>query len=299
MYKQKTLFPISYSTCLFLIYDELSDKEKEANKQIGLSNMKQNFSGNTYHNVFVKEFHHCEKNTQPNRININSYEYFYTCVCPFCKREFVAEIEDVKSGHKLSCGCKYNNHSDEVDYPRFQELFHDMNTKCNNSNHSSYKYYGAKGIKISPEWNSFEQFKSDMFESYKAHVDQYGQKNTVLARLDRTKDFSKSNCVFMTREEAGSLTGQINYYTYRGNQYTLGQLTSLFADSSFDNTRFRDKMRKSKFYDKETKSINDPSIFVDNVTRSTMNLSNPIKTIYDPNKVKYYQEQMKNLPKFN
>lgn len=299
MYKQKTLFPISYNTCLFLIYDELSDKEKEANRQIGLVNMRQNFSGNTYYNVFVKDFHHCEKNTEPNKINSNSYNYFYICICPFCKREFIAEIEDVKCGHKLSCGCKYNDHSDEIDYPRFKELFHDMNTKCNNSNHFSYKYYGAKGIKVSDEWKAFENFKADMFDSYKAHVDRYGQKNTILTRLDKTKDFNKSNCVFMTREEAGLLSGQVNYYTYRGNQYTLSQLTDLFADSSFTNTRFRDKMRKSKFYDNNTCTINDSSIFVDNVTRSSMNLYNPIKIISDPNKIRYYEELMKNLPKFN
>ena len=38
-----------------------------------------------------------------------------------------------------------------------------MVSRCNNPKHSQYKYYGARGISVCPEWeNSFKKFLEDM-----------------------------------------------------------------------------------------------------------------------------------------
>lgn len=40
--------------------------------------------------------------------------------------------------------------------------WHNMKARCLNMNHSSYKYYGAKGIKICKRWMTFRNFLEDM-----------------------------------------------------------------------------------------------------------------------------------------
>lgn len=37
-----------------------------------------------------------------------------------------------------------------------------MRSRCNNPKSTGYKYYGGKGIRVCPEWDSFEQFLKDM-----------------------------------------------------------------------------------------------------------------------------------------
>lgn len=37
-----------------------------------------------------------------------------------------------------------------------------MRNKCTNPNHSGYKWYGAKGIKVCARWNDFAKFKADV-----------------------------------------------------------------------------------------------------------------------------------------
>ena len=45
------------------------------------------------------------------------------------------------------------------------DLWAGMVKRCTDKNHVSYKYYGAKGIKVCDEWvNDIEKFISDMGE---------------------------------------------------------------------------------------------------------------------------------------
>ena len=41
---------------------------------------------------------------------------------------------------------------------RLYNIYNGMKQRCNDSNHTSYKYYGAKGIIV--EWNTFKEFES-------------------------------------------------------------------------------------------------------------------------------------------
>lgn len=75
--------------------------------------------------------------------------------------------------------------------------------------------YTQKGKKIGYDksWKSFTQFYLDMSPSYK--------KGLHLARLDKSKPFSKENCTWVTADEASVLKGDRVRLTYDNKSLTF------------------------------------------------------------------------------
>lgn len=69
-----------------------------------------------------------------------------------------------------------------------------MRNKCVNQNHSGYKWYGARGIKVCARWNDFAKFKEDMGEkpSDRHSLDRYP---------NRDGDYEPGNVRWATDEE--------------------------------------------------------------------------------------------------
>lgn len=63
--------------------------------------------------------------------------------------------------------------------------------RCNNKNHKAYKNYGWRGIKC--EWNNFEDFYKDMWESYKDWLQ--------IDRIDNNWHYCKENCRWATPKQ--------------------------------------------------------------------------------------------------
>jgi len=65
-------------------------------------------------------------------------------------------------------------------------------TRCYNVNAKTYKYYGAKGIKVCSEWRTFEGFYRDM-----------GERPVMLQldRIDPNGHYEKNNCRWITKYE--------------------------------------------------------------------------------------------------
>ena len=69
-----------------------------------------------------------------------------------------------------------------------------MRQRCNNPNQHDYRWYGAKGVTICPEWDDYMAFR----EWALSHG--YDGKLTI-DRIDFNKGYSPDNCRFITIQE--------------------------------------------------------------------------------------------------
>jgi hypothetical protein len=95
-----------------------------------------------------------------------------------------------------------------------------MKGRCNNENSQDYRLYGGRGIKVSPEWESFEQFFLDMGKA--------PTKNHSLDRIDFNGDYSKSNCRWATSTEQANNMRRNRKHTLLGFTGTISEISRKF-----------------------------------------------------------------------
>ena len=100
---------------------------------------------------------------------------YWLCKCD-CGAEKVVAAGHLKNGHTQSCGCYAREQSSKTGkrtaknmclanikhggtYERLHGVWADMITRCENPNRQSYKWYGALGVKICPEWKDYAVFR--------------------------------------------------------------------------------------------------------------------------------------------
>ncbi len=93
----------------------------------------------------------------------------WECLCD-CGQITKAVAGNLKNGHTKSCGClqrelnaeRHTTHG-RSGTPTYTSWY-SMKSRCTNPNTDSYKYYGAKGVKVCSRWLEFENFLEDMGE---------------------------------------------------------------------------------------------------------------------------------------
>lgn len=141
----------------------------------------------------------------------------WTCLCK-CGTIIHTRGDGLREGRSKSCGCLHKEIVSKSSFKhgltrtRFYQIFKDMKARCNNKTLKCYKNYGGRGIKS--EWESFEEFKHDMYKSYLEHMKQFSRKiDTTLDRVDNNGNYNKENCKWSTwiEQNRNKRTNKLNW----------------------------------------------------------------------------------------
>ncbi len=128
---------------------------------------------------------------------------YWLCKCD-CGGTIITSSHSLIGGNTKSCGCLHIKQASELCKRRNTSHGHSkedlyfvwktMRQRCNNPKQHDYKWYGAKGVKICPEWDDYEKFREwALNHGYK--------KPLTIDRIDFDKGYSPDNCRFITIQE--------------------------------------------------------------------------------------------------
>jgi len=89
-----------------------------------------------------------------------------------------------------------------------------MLNRCSNSNISTYRHYGGRGIKVCKRWLDIKNFIKDMGEK---------PENMSLGRIDNNKGYFPSNCRWETHTQQANNKRTNRMVEYRGQTLTVTQ----------------------------------------------------------------------------
>lgn len=122
----------------------------------------------------------------------------WSCRC-LCLNLVVVSGGNLRSGHTTSCGCvaqesrlsldtkakKHGHVSNKTGSLTYQS-WRCARERCTNPSNASYRFYGAKGIKVCQRWDDFKLFLLDMGER--------PGKDFNLDRINPFEDYTPENC---------------------------------------------------------------------------------------------------------
>lgn len=104
---------------------------------------------------------------------------------------------------------------------RIYNIWCAMKQRCQYPSHNRFKNYGGRGIHC--YWDNFEEFMSEMYDSYLRHCKKFGEKNTTIDRIDPNEGYCASNCKWNTLWNQNLNRTNNHLITYKGKTKPLAR----------------------------------------------------------------------------
>ena len=101
-----------------------------------------------------------------------------------------------------------------MSHTRLHNIWLTMRQRCEKPHCSGYHKYGAKGIRVCPEWSSFEAFRDWAFAN--GYED-----DLTIDRVDPYGDYEPSNCRWATQKEQQNNRSNNVLLTYNGETHSI------------------------------------------------------------------------------
>jgi len=129
----------------------------------------------------------------------NEHDDKWHCQCD-CGKEVGVLSGNLRNGNTKSCGCLRSEMGGTEPihglwkHPAYSRWVA-MRARCYSTSQQSYQYYGARGIKVCPEWK-------DDPAAFVAWADANGfQPDLQIDRIDNDGDYNPQNCRWVTAKE--------------------------------------------------------------------------------------------------
>lgn len=136
---------------------------------------------------------------------------YYLCKCD-CGKEKIINGNNLRHNVSLSCGC-YNREiitkADSVWKTKLYSIHQSMKSRCNNPKDKAFCNYGARGISVCKEWETFKPFQKWSYEN--GYVE-----GLWLDRIDNEKGYSPDNCRWVTPKIQQNNKRNNRYITING-----------------------------------------------------------------------------------
>ena len=124
----------------------------------------------------------------------------WECQCD-CGEKTIARHDDLKTGHKKSCGCYGKSGESHIRHgktnTRIHRIWNAMKQRCTNPNFKQWKDYGGRGITVCDEWS-----RKNGFDNFYEWAISHGYRDDLeIDRIDNDGNYEPNNCRFVTHKE--------------------------------------------------------------------------------------------------